>query len=134
MGIEEFAQFHRDKIMEFMPKMEGVDEKNARLAAIKKELYGQIVHLDSDKKELIRPYVIAAEGIRLFNELGKVVTAADFGMKFDAMPDNWGLAKELETWLYYYKEMYREVSKETELGRIQALVCWYGDYLRERSH
>lgn len=133
MGIEEFAQFHRDKIMEFLPKMEGADEKNARLAEIKKELYGQIVHLDSDKKELIRPYVIAAEGIRLFNELGKVVTAADFGMKFDAMPDNWGLAKELETWLYYYKEMYREVSKETELRRIQALVCWYGDYLRERS-
>lgn len=131
MGNEEFAQFHRDKVIEYLPKMEGVDAKNARLSEIKKELYGQIVCLDSDKKELVKPYIIATEGIRLFNELGKVVAAADFGMKFDAMPDNWGLAKALETWLYYYKEMYREVSKETELRRIQALVCWYGDYLRE---
>lgn len=133
MGNEEFAQFFKDKIVEFMPKMEGVDEKNARLLEIQKELYGQIVHMDSDKKELVKPYIVAAEGIRLFNELGKVVTAADFGMKFDAMPDNWGLAKSLETWLYYYKEMYRKISQESELRRIQALVCWYGDYLRERG-
>lgn len=132
MGNEEFAQFHRDKIIELLPKMEGVDEKNVRLSEIEKELYGQIVCLGPDKKELVKPYIVAAEGIRLFNELGKVVSA-DFGMKFDAAPEHWGLAKALETWLYYYKEMYREVSKETELRRIQALVCWYGDYLRERS-
>lgn len=130
MGNEEFAQCHRDKVIEFLPKMESVDEKNERLKEIKRELYGQIVHLDRDQKALIEPYIIATEGIRLFNELGKVVADADFGMTFDAMPDRWKLAKELETWLYYYKEMYRQVSKESELGRIGELVCWYGDYLR----
>lgn len=133
MGNEEFAQSHRDKVIEYLPKMEGVDAKNARLEEIKKELYGQIVCMDSDKKELVKPYIIAVEGIRLFNELGKVVAAFDFGMAFETMPDNWGLAKALEKWLYDYKEMYRAVSKETELRRIQALVCWYGDYLREHS-
>lgn len=132
-GNEEFAKSHRDKILEFAPKMEKVDDKNLALEEIKRELYGQIVLLDADKKELVLPYLIAVEGMRLFNLLGKVVYAADFDMKFSQMPDCWKLAKDLEDWLYDYKGQYRQVSKESELRRIQEVVCWYGDYLRTRK-
>ena len=43
------------------------------------------------------------------------------------------LAEELEKWLYHYKEIYRSVSKESELYRIQELIVWYGDYLRMKE-
>ncbi len=36
-------------------------------------------------------------------------------------------------WLYHYKELYRSVSRESELGRIQEIIVWYGDYLREQK-
>ena len=48
------------------------------------------------------------------------------------MPDTWALSERLEVWLYHYKELYRSVSQESELGRIQEIIVWYGDYLRER--
>ena len=66
-------------------------------------------------------------------EAGKVAVAEDFGCTFTTMPDRWSLAKELETWLYYYKEIYRSVSRESELRRIEDLVCWYGDFLRGKA-
>lgn len=68
--------------------------------------------------------------MRLFNEVGKVVANRQCGIAFSSMPDCWELAQKLETWLYYYKELYRSISKEGELWRTQELVCWYGDYLR----
>lgn len=130
-GISECAEDDRRQVAGRLEGLNGVDEKNCRLEEIKRELYGQIVHMDSDKRELVRPYIVAAEGIRLFNEVGKAAAAADFGMHFEKMPDCQSLARALERWLYEYKEIYRQVSRESELGRIQALVCWYGDYLRD---
>ena len=73
---------------------------------------------------------MAVDAIRLFNELGKVVTSRNYGLSYEQQPDAWQLAEELENWLYHYKEIYRRVSKESELSRIQELIVWYGDYLR----
>lgn len=131
LGIEEFVVNHREEIQNALPMMEQVDEKNVRLDEIIKELYGQIKYLDSAGRELVWPYIVGTEGTKLFNELGKVVTASDFGLAFDDMPDTWALAKQLEIWLYHYKKIYRSVSRESELRRIEELVCWYGDYLRD---
>lgn len=130
-GINEFMESYVRDLNNELPKLDKVDEKNEKLAALKKELLDQIKYLDSDKRALVWPYVVGTEGIRIFNEIGKVVAAADFGYSFDAMPDTWQLAKELEIWLYHYKEMYRSVSKQGELHRIEKMVCWYGDYLRD---
>ena len=129
-GLEEFREDYTKMIQDELNLFDGVDEKNARLREIEKELYGQIIALGSDRKDRVLPYVVAVKGIRLLNEAGKVATAEDFGCAYDTMPDRWALAKELETWLYYYKEAYRKVSRESELRRIEDLVCWYGDFLR----
>ncbi|MBQ7840474.1 MAG: family 20 glycosylhydrolase [Lachnospiraceae bacterium] len=130
-GISEFMESYVRDLNNELPKLKEVDEKNRKLIALKKELLDQVKYLDSDKRDLVWPYVAAAEGIRIFNEIGKVAAAADFGYEFDTMPDTWQLAKELEIWLYHYKEMYRSVSKQGELHRIEKMVCWYGDYLRD---
>ena len=39
-------------------------------------------------------------------------------------------AAALERWFMDYKRIWREYGKEGDLRHIQALVCWYGDYLR----
>jgi len=44
------------------------------------------------------------------------------------------LAEELENWLYHYKEIYRSVSRESELSRIQEIIIWYADYLRGKEN
>ena len=67
----------------------------------------------------------------IFNQIGKFATADVLGCTYESMPDSWALAKELETWFYFYKRVYRSISEESELRYIQELVCWYGDYLRQ---
>lgn len=42
--------------------------------------------------------------------------------------------EELENWLYHYKEIYRSVSRESELSRIQEIIVWYADYLRGKEN
>ena len=37
---------------------------------------------------------------------------------------------QLENWLYYYKQLWRTVSKQSELGRIAEVLGWWADYLR----
>ena len=79
-----------------MGDMDGVDEKNKRLEEISRDFYGSIVHLKEGKRELVKPYLAAVDAVRLFNELGKVVTAREYGRTYSSMPDAWKLAEELE--------------------------------------
>lgn len=123
MGPEQMKEHLRHRLAD-------VDSKNERLMLVKEKLYRLIACMDTAKRELVYPYIVALEGSRLFNEVGKVVAARQFGLAFPTMPDCWELAQKLEEWLYFYKELYRGVSKEGELWRTQELVCWYGDYLR----
>ena len=88
--------------------------------------------MDSRNRPAVKAFVVAVEGIGLFNELGKIIAERDYGLKYGEKPDSWELAERLEVWLYHYKELYRSVSRESELGRIQEIVVWYGDYLREQ--
>ncbi|HJC23065.1 MAG TPA: family 20 glycosylhydrolase [Candidatus Eisenbergiella merdavium] len=130
-GLKEFEKEYLQLFREELGLLEDVDAKNERLLQIERELYARIVSLDSDRRDRVMPYAVAVRGIRLFNEAGKAAAADAFGCTFPSMPDGWKLAKELETWLYHYKEVYRRISRESELRRIEALVCWYGDFLRE---
>lgn len=128
----EYEEDHRQYIQEHMEALEGVDDKNRRLEEVTGELYGLLPHMDSRNRPAVKAFVIAAEGIGLFNELGKIIAERDYGLKYGEKPDSWELAERLEVWLYHYKELYRSVSRESELGRIQEIVVWYGDYLREQ--
>ena len=66
-------------------------------------------------------WLIAAEGVRLWNHAGHAVSA---GEKDPA------LATRLEKWFRRYQPMWREVSRESELWRIREVCTWYGDVLR----
>ncbi len=44
--------------------------------------------------------------------------------------ERWNLVEELEYWLYDYKKLWRSVSREAELHRIERVICQYADWLR----
>jgi hypothetical protein len=79
------------------------------------------MHMDATHRPMVRNWLLAAEGIRLWNHVGHAVSA---GRK-DAM-----LAKQLERWLRRYQAQWREVSRESELWRIREVCTWYADELR----
>ena len=60
--------------------------------------------------------------------------AQNFCRRFGAEPviavDGKRLAAELEEWFLFYKEVWRSVSRESELYRIQDVVFGYADLLR----
>ena len=111
--------------------MEDVSAKDAELLRIKEDLYTAVSQLGGKRRGDIKAYLVAVDGMLLFNQVGRVVYNQEFGTEFEDMPDRRKLAEKLEKWLYHYKEIYRSVSREGELYRIQALILWYSDYLRK---
>lgn len=108
-----------------------IKEKQKRLNNVIQELYFCIKELDTEKRSYIKPYLIAIEGMQLFNEIGRVVKEKiDFELE-ENKGYSLNLASKLEHWFYNYKEIWRSVSKESELYRIQDVIIWYADYLRD---
>ena len=134
LGVAEFAEDHKTYIAQQLDLLDNAEEKNRNLEEIKGAVYESIARMDSRTKGLVKPYLTAMDAIRLFNELGRVVASRAYGKNYGSLPDAWKLAEELENWLYHYKEIYRSVSRESELSRIQEIIIWYADYLRGKEN
>lgn len=107
------------------------EAKNRGLEEIKASLYGQIRALDGRDRERVWPFLVAVEGAEVFNAIGSVIVRVEGKKEAADAAGNLALAKRLETWFYYYKEAYRQVSRQSELSRMEEMICWYGDYLRD---
>ena len=72
----------------------------------------------------------------MWNQVGEVVryrqSQEEAGIMDLSLHREYPLAEELEHWYQRYKELWRTVSRESELYRISEVIAWYGDYLRER--
>ncbi|MBT1174336.1 family 20 glycosylhydrolase [Bifidobacterium sp. LC6] len=88
---------------------------------------------------VLQPLLIAAEGQRLFNELGMclamregVVTEAEVAGDVLSLPDGFSrqVARGLEQWFEAYAAVWRTVSAEAELRRIAEVVWGCADLLR----
>ena len=92
-------------------QMDNIDQKDANLKEIARELYAQIEQMDSSKRALVMSQIVAVDAIRIFNQIGKFATADVLGCTYESMPDSWALAKELETWFYFYKKLKQHLRK-----------------------
>lgn len=106
-------------------------EKEA-LERLKRQLYELIPHLGTEKRALIKPYLVAIDGMELIQEAGVI-----FGEEIpkedqreELQRNAVGLAVRLEEWFYQYKQVWRSVSRESELYRIQEVIFWCADALR----
>lgn len=98
-----------------------VFEANKKLTQLIAQLYEKINYMDSSKRHLVKAYVVAAEGIALWNEISLAVKNSQL------RPD---LSVRLEYWYHSYKELWRECCKESDLYRIGEVIFWYADLLR----
>ncbi|ABX40994.1 glycoside hydrolase family 20 zincin-like fold domain-containing protein [Lachnoclostridium phytofermentans] len=105
-----------------------VSVANEVLQKLKRELYEGIVFMKPEKRDLIKAYLVAVTGIELFNNIAATIAHEKYGVNGEVKKE---LAKELEYWFYDYKDIWRTVSRESELYRLQEVIIWYGDLLRD---
>ncbi|WP_033165154.1 glycoside hydrolase family 20 zincin-like fold domain-containing protein [Clostridium sp. KNHs205] len=91
-------------------------------------LYRILSTARQEKRYLYKAYFIAGAGMKLFNEIGAFAVCGP--CTADAKEQGKELAVRLEYWHQEYKELWRSVSKESELYRISEVAFWYADYLR----
>jgi len=155
---EGIAWEHLVQYMEYMTKKETPSEKdrrdfllrchidcpaskNEKIDELKDELTGLAAGLGERGRNVIYSYLLHAEGQKLFNNIAAVLTVKDLGMDArdfggeqkvtPAVMEAKELAGKLETWFAAYKANWRKGSRESELYRIQAVIFWLADHLRE---
>ncbi len=92
------------------------------------ELYRLLSNAGQEKRYLYGAYILAAEGIKLWNEAGAVIALGEEKDRINTQAEE--LAISLEYWYQEYKKLWRSVSRESELYRIGEVVFWYADQLR----
>jgi hexosaminidase len=110
--------------------LDGAKAANEALEEIIERFYRILASLPENRRSLIKPYILAAEGIMIFNRIGATIGLVRYHVKNEAAAEPAALATQLEKWFYHYKEIWRSVSKESELYRLQELILWYADELR----
>ena len=123
-------EFQQKHIEDNLLQLADTEEKCRKLADIKQAFYQLQKELPVERREQLYPYLVAVDGIRLLNQIGQYVMAKDGRIKAATVPDGRALAKELDIWFYHYKQVYRSISREAELYRMQELMNFYGDRLR----
>ena len=98
-----------------------VQAANEKLEDIIRRLRKSCLRLDSSVRPMMECWLIAAEGTKIWNLVGKAVHQGE---------KNPALATELERWFRLYERMWRTVSQESELWRIRDVMGWYADQLR----
>ena len=97
---------------------------------------------------MVYPYLLAAQGIQIFNQIGELLLDAVCGDAGCAQTDfdradagknrtefsrrAYDTASALEEWYYHYRTLWNTVSRESELYRVSEVIFWYADTLRER--
>lgn len=106
------------------PKVEKV---NRCIDDIIIKLYEQMYQVKTEKRPLIKAYLIVAEGMKLWNEIGAMIAC---GVEEKRTSEATTLAIRLEYWYQEYRKLWLSTSKEAELYRIGEIAFWYADYLR----
>lgn len=92
------------------------------------ELYRVLSGAGQEKRQIYSAYILAAEGIKIWNEIGAVIALGEEDRNSNKSVL---LAASLEWWYHEYKKLWRSVSRESELYRIGEVVFWYADRLRD---
>lgn len=111
--------------------LEIIQENNTNLSKTIDEIYKIIVSMDSSKRYLVKPYILAANGIKIFNNISLLIGQRLYQIDHDILVEPIDLAMDLERWFHNYKEIWRRDCKEGELFRIQEVINWYGNFLRD---
>lgn len=107
-------------------KVEEARESNKKVEPLLKELRicGRTV-APGCRKELL-PVYLGTEAIEILNTIGLVLSGEEFSKEELNV-----LAEKLEKWYMKYKDLWRTVSRESELYQVTDIICNYSDKLRD---
>lgn len=117
------SAFSQEELAGTRAALKNLEHLADRLRRIFKDLPGK-------QQRLLHAYLVAIRGMELIQKLGVVQSARACHVEPVICVDAMQLAAELEEWFYYYKEVWRSVSRESELYRVQNVIFWYADWLR----
>ncbi len=119
-------------------------EKNVKIAEILAKLAEVSVNLNSTGKNVVPTYFLHAKGQMIFNSVAGTIGALVLGLEVEeaeekelvytamkAVVEPKKLAVILEKWFYEYKKLWRVTCRESELYRIQNVIFWLADFLRD---
>ena len=134
--VQEALELHQDKeeAAELLRSCaEGdADAANASIDALCAVLYEKAGTVRPENRPMGYAYLLAADGLKVLNRLLPFLRASLLSEgTLPEKEDCFALAGDLERWLHSYKELWRTVSKESELYRIAHVFCWYADLLRD---
>lgn len=131
LSIQGASEEEKELYFKEVSNLSNVAENNIELEQLVNELYESISFMNIETRKGVKPYIVAAEGMILFNQIGAIIGKREYGINSSIEVKEKELAVILENWFYHYKQLWRLVSKESELYRIQAVINWYADYLRK---
>ena len=80
----------------------------------------------------LQAQMVALEGQCIFNRIGWILAGrAGIVQRAPTRAQSWAEAERLETWFETYRNVWRSVSRESELRRISSLIWKFADMLRE---
>ncbi len=90
------------------------------------------VSMNESSRALAGLVELAAEAIRIWNQIGVSIVREKRGMAWE-QEKAFALAGQLERWFMAYKGQWRSVGREGDLHHIAEIVFWYADCLRRRN-
>lgn len=112
-------------------KIENVAQTNQKILCLTQRLYNIIISMETSKRELVKEYLIMAKAVIIFNNIGAIIKNSKFNGNEKLILNPKETAVALEYWWNDYKNIWREHCKEGELFRIQNVIFWYADLLRD---
>lgn len=106
-------------------------QANPEVEASILKLYAVIGNMDRSRRGVVKAYIIMAKGILLLHTLQATIGKYKYNINNTLAANPSKLAVDLEYWLKDYKELWRSIDKEAELYRIQNVIFWYADLLRD---
>lgn len=120
-----------EKAVKVMENLAKAGEALQSLEETADKIRRMIPELPERTRELMHACLVAIQGVELLQKIGVWIGAKVFPGEPDPVVDGVSLAAELEEWFLFYKEVWRSVSRESELYRIGDVVFRYADLLRE---
>ncbi len=125
---------HRGEEAALSPELAaGTGEVLQELGRIAGKLRELTPGLPEETNAVIHACLVAMKGMELIQKAGALILAKDHHTKPVILVDACKLSSELEEWFMFYKEVWRSVSRESELSCIQDVIFWYADLLRDCS-
>ena len=112
-------------------ELAGIKEALQNLERIADTLRHMTPGLSGQTLSLVHACLVAIRGIELFQKIGVALSARGYHTEPVLDVEGGVLAQELEEWFMYYKEVWRSVSRESELYQLQDVIFRYADLLRD---